>query len=221
MPGSRLSTALSVFALLASGALATAQAPQSSGPSANPAAPGVSTAPALAGLGPALDQVGAATASLRIAHWKAPQDVRSSSQEDVASIQKDLKATLPPLLEKAQSDSSASAPLAPSFAVFRNVDALYDVLLRVTEMANLAGSGAEAAHLEDARAALEAARAQLANSLFASVTSQDAELAQLRARSVVVAKPAPPAPANIIVDDGPKTGKPHRKKPKKTPPPQQ
>ena len=221
MSGYRLSAALAVFALLAAGALAAAQAPQSPAPSTSPAPGGISTAPALAGLRPALDQVGAAVASLRIAHWKAPEGIRSSSQEDVASIQRDLSATLPPLLDQAQAANSASAPLAPSFAVFRNVDALYDVLLRVAEMANLGGSAEDAAHLEDARAALESARAQLANSLFASVAAQDAQLAHFRTQSVPLAKPAPPAPADTVVDDGPGTVKHSRKRAKKTPPPQQ
>ncbi len=219
----RLSAALPVFALLASGALAAAQTPQPAVPAPSPVPPGVSTAPAIAGLRPALDQVGAAVANLRIAHWKAPEDVRNSSQEDVGSIQRDLSATLPPLLAQAQAAGSPSSPLAPSFAVFRNIDALYDVLLRITEMANIAGSEAEAAHLEDARASLEAARAQLANSLLAGVSSQDDQLARFRAQRAAAAKPAAPPPAKIVVDDGPEAAKPkhHKKKPAPTPPPQQ
>jgi hypothetical protein len=216
MPGYRLSAAIPAVALLASGALATAQAPPT------PAPASVTPAAAIAGLRPVLGQIGAAMEDLRISRWKAPQELRSSSQEDVTSIQRDLSATLPPLLDQAQAANSASAPLAPSFAVFRNIDALYDVLLRVTEMATLAGSAADAAHLEDARAALEQARSQLANSLLASVSSQDAELARLRARSVEVAKPPPPAPPTTVIDDGAAPAKPHKKKPKKTtPPPQQ
>ena len=130
---------------------------------------------------------------------------------------------MPPLLEQAQAANSASAPLAPSFAVFRNIDALYDVLLRVTEMATLGGSAEDASHLEDARAALEQARSQLANSLLASVASRDAELTQLRARIAEAVKPPPPpAPTTTVINDGAAPVTPHKKKPKKTsPPPQQ
>ncbi len=60
------------------------------------------------------------------------------------------------------------AALSPAFAVFRNLDALYDVLLRVTETAALAGSGSDAGSLEDARAGLEDGRGKL-GSLAASV----------------------------------------------------
>ena len=207
----RLLAVLSVFAGFASGACAIAQAPQlpESGAGAVPAE--VSTGPAITGLRPALNQVSAAVTDLRIGRWKAPEDIRSASEGDVNSIQRDLTVTLPPLLDQAQA-SSSSGPLAPSFAIFRNIDALYDVLLRITEMANLAGSSVEATRLEDARAALEAARAQLANSLLAAVANQDAQIAQLRARPVPTAKAAAAAPAKIVVDDGPEPASKHRKK---------
>lgn len=214
----RLHAALPVFILIATGGFAIAQAPEPAAP--NPGAPAtdISTGPAVAGLRPALDRVGAAVAGLRIAHWKAPVDIRNNTEEDVASIQRDLGITLPPLLDQAQAAGSPGSALAPSFAVFRNIDALYDVMLRVTEMANLAGSASEAGQLEDARAALESARAQLANSLLASVHEQDTEIARLRSQKAAVVKPPPPPPpTKTVVDDGPApVVRHHKKKPATT-----
>jgi hypothetical protein len=189
------------------GAAAMAQAP----PPASSPADSPSTSSAITGLQPALEQVGSAVANLRISRWKADADIRDMTQQDVGSIQRDLMATLPQLLEQAQ--SSGGSPLAPSFAVFRNIDALYDVLLRITGMATLAGSSAEADQLENARASLETARAQLGDALLKSIAGQDAQLAQLRT-AVSHPKTAPkPAPTKIIVDDGPTSAKSHKAKP--------
>jgi hypothetical protein len=219
----RICTAVAVFALFAGHAVLaqTAQTPSAPAPAAAPAPSGNTTGPAIASLRPALAQVGDAVGNLRIMRWKAPTDLRESTQGDVGSIQRDLNATLPPLLDQGQANSSPAAPLAPAFAVFRNIDALYDVLLRVSEMASLAGSSAEAAQLESARATLESARAQLANALLESVTAQDTQLTQLRAQVAAAAAKAASqpvaAPSKVVVDDGPEPPKRRKKKPATTP----
>lgn len=183
-------------------------------PAPAPAAAPISTLPAIQALRPALAQVEDTVLNLRISKWKAPEDVRSSSADDVDSIRRDLSSTLPPLLDQAQ----APGPIAPSFAVFRNIDALYDVLLRVTEMASLAGSPAEAARLEQARATLESARAQLGSSLLQALTAQDTQVTQLRTALANVPKPAAAAPSKTVVEDGATTTpKKHKRKPT-TPP---
>jgi hypothetical protein len=230
----RISKTVAMFVVLTGSAVLaqTAQPPASPAPAAAPPPPpapsGNTTGPAIAGLRPAITQVGDAVGNLRIIKWKAPAELRDSTQGDVGSIQRDLTVTLPPLLDQAQASSSPAGPLAPAFIVFRNIDALYDVLLRVTEMASLAGTSAEAARLEAARATLESARAQLANSLLESVTAQDTQVTQLRTQlaAAVKAATAPSAvtPAKVVVDDGPQPPKRRKKKPATppaTPPPQQ
>ena len=136
--------------------------------------------------------------------WKAPGDVKDTTTADVQSIQRDLVTTLPGLLSQAQ---SAPASIGPAFAVFRNIDALYDVLLRITETATLAGSQSEASRLESTRSELQARRAQLGNAILASANAQDASVMQLRtslqaAQRVAV---APEPPKKVVVDDGPAT----------------
>jgi electron transfer flavoprotein alpha subunit len=155
-------------------------------------------------LGNSLQQVSIATAHLRraidsinVPKWKAPGDVRQTTESDVDSMQRDVSDTLPALINSALADP---AKISPAFSVYRNVDALYDVLLRVSETAQLAGSN-DARLLEDQRSALEDARTQLGAALLQSAQSQDAEVVHLR--SAAVAPPPPPPAAKTVVDDGP------------------
>jgi hypothetical protein len=216
-PGPAL--ALLILALLGAGRPAGAQGTQAP-PAASPA-PATGTAPAPAGsavtnLRPALANVQSAISGLSIAHWKAPSTARAATQQDVASMQRDLTTTLPGLMAQAEG-AGGSGALSPSFAVFRNLDALYDVLLRVTETAALTGPTSDASALEDARAGLEDARANLGAWLLQSLSAQDAQVAHLLAAPPRPAPP-PPAPTKIVVNDGPDTAKPHKKKPPTNPP---
>lgn len=169
-------------------------------------------------LGASLDRLQHALSALTVSKWKAPGDVRQTTQADVDSMQRDLTGTLPGLLAAAHADPTK---LAPVFAVYRNVDALYDVLLRVSETAQLAGATNDGRSLEEQRTALEASRRQVSTALLQSAQAQDAEVMQLRT-------PPPSAPAaaagagKTVVDDGPPAkAKPatRRRKPA-TPPPQ-
>jgi len=157
-------------------------------------------------LGNALQHVSIAAAHLRraldsinVPKWKAPGDVRQTTLSDVDSMQRDVADTLPNLINIALADPSK---VSPAFSVYRNVDALYDVLLRVSETAQLAGSN-DARFLEDQRAALEESRTQLGVALLQSAQVQDAEVAHLRATAV--APPPPPPATKTVIDDGPTT----------------
>jgi hypothetical protein len=171
---------------------------------------------ALNAMQPMLMQINLAVSSVDVRRWKAPNDVRDTTTEDVQSIQRDLSGTLPVLLTTAQSSPNA---VGPAFAVFRNIDALYDVLLRITETATLAGTTSEADRLEQVRAGLQARRGQLGNAILASAAAQDNDVMQLRtALQSVPRTGAQPggAPKKIVVNDGPDTAPAkttHKKKP--------
>jgi hypothetical protein len=191
-----------------------------------PAAPATAITPAptgfaLANLRPALANVQTAISGVSIAHWKASSDTKAAVQQDIASMQRDLNTTLPALM--AQVDATGAngpAALSPSFAVFRNLDALYDVLLRVTETAALTGPPSDAGSLEDARAGLEDGRGKLGAWLLQSIGAQDAQVAKMLAPVPKPAAAPPAAPAKVVVNDGPDAPKPHKKKPPATPAPQ-
>jgi len=229
-PHSAKVTLLTLLFLGGSGAARGQAAPPSAAPvpAAAPAkAPAAAAAPAPTGfamtnLRPALANVQTAITNLNVGRWKAPNDIRATTQQDVNSMQRDLNTTLPALLAQADAAAAASGPaaLSPAFAVFRNLDALYDVMLRVTETAGLAGSASDASSLEDARAGLEDARAKLGGWLLQAIGAQDAQVARLQTPAAAVAPPPQAAPNKIVVNDGPDTAKPHKKKPPPTPAPQ-
>jgi hypothetical protein len=193
---------------------ASAQAP------VNPAQPRTQVSLAL---GNGLQQVSIASAHLNraldtvnVSKWKAPGEIRQTTTSDVQSMQRDLSDTLPGLINAALTDP---AKVSPAFSVYRNVDALYDVLLRVSETAQLAGASRDASLLEDQRSALEDARTQLGVALLQSAQAQDAEVIHLR--TTAVAAPPPPPAVKTVIDDGPATKPKTTKKRvhKPTPPP--
>jgi hypothetical protein len=151
-------------------------------------------------LRPALSQVGQALGGVGIHRWKAPNAVRSEADQDVSSIQRDINGTLAGLLQQADA-APGSVPAA--FAVYRNVDALYDTLLRVVLTANLAAPDNEANALQAALSSLESARSTLGESILTASQSQQTELVRIRT-ALANAAAAPRAPAKTtVVDDGP------------------
>lgn len=190
--------------LLASGS--RAQSPAADGQSAaHPA----STSLCSTILQPALSNVQSTTAALNISRWKAPASVRDAAQQNVDSIQRDLGNTLPGLIAQAD-DVPASVP--PSFAVYRNVDALYDVLLRVSETADLAAPADEADSVANSLQKLEGARKELSDSILRASEQQQSQLAALQSAANAV-KAVPVEPSKTVVDDGPvTTPKPAKKK---------
>ena len=166
-------------------------------------------------LRPALDQVGQSVSSLNIHHWKAPGDVKAAADQDVSSIQHDLSGALAGLLQQA---NAAPGSVPAAFAVYRNVDALYDTLLRVVLTANLAAPDEEANSLQAALTSLETARSQVGESILQASQAQQAELIRVRAAlTKAAAAPRPPVKTTVI-DDGPvrETSKPKHPAKKKT-----
>lgn len=161
---------------------------------------------------PAIGQVSQTVTGVNVSRWKAPNDVKDSTQQDLNSIQRDLNSTLPGLLDASTANPTA---VGPAFAVYRNIDALYDVLLRVAETATLAGSQADAGRLQEALNQLQSARTAFGNSILQAASARDTEVVQLRTAVAHAAQAAPaPAPQKIVVDDGPasKPAPPKRKK---------
>lgn len=201
--------------------LAAASAGQTLAPDTQGAAHASSTVLPSAMLQPVLSDVQTSTSGLNISRWKAPSSVRDAAQQNVDSIQRDLGNTLPGLI--AQADA-APGSVPASFAVYRNIDALYDVLLRVSESADLAAPENEADSVDSSLQKLEAVRAQLGDSILrnsqhneAQVVTLEAAVRSAKAAAAAAAQPKPP----IVVDDGPAdtpAKRARKKAPSKTPP---
>jgi hypothetical protein len=180
-------------------ALLTAALPWSV--SAQGAAPAADPPISVSGtLRPALAQVSQTLNGINTKRWKAPNEVKSAADQDVSSIQRDLSGTLAGLLQ--QSDSSpGSVPAA--FAVYRNVDALYDTLLRVVLTANLAAPDTEANALQGALSTLESARSAIGDSILNASQKQQSDLINIRT-ALSKASAVQRAPVTTtVVDDGP------------------
>lgn len=202
--------------MLLAGALVAAAQPAST-PQSSPASDtGTAPHPNVSNIvQPALSQVQSSISSLNIARWKAPGEVRSAAQQNTASIQRDLSDTLPSLLTQAD---TAPGMVSPSFSVYRNIDALYDVLLRVYETATLAAPQNEADGLGSALERLEAARRQLGDTILSASKEHETQMVQLqsalKAANEAAARAQAPAPKTAVVDDGP-AATPTTKKKKK------
>jgi hypothetical protein len=163
---------------------------------------------------PALSDVQNSVSGLNIARWKAPGDVRSVAQQNASSILRDLASTLPALLGRA--DASPNS-VSSAFTVYRNIDALYDVLLRLHGTASLAAPQDEADALFYSLQKLEATRTRLGDTIFDASQERETQLVKLQAALKAAATPvqAQAAPAQpAVVDDGPATTPPVRKKKK-------
>jgi len=151
---------------------------------------------------PALGDVQQCLSDLNIARWKAPSEVRNAAQQNAASIQRDVANTLPSLLS--QADASPGV-VPPVFSVYRNIDALYDVLLRLSETAVLAAPQKESDALYSSLQKLEAARTRLGDTILSASQEREAQLVKLQAAvKAATAVQAPATPAKTaVVDDGP------------------
>jgi hypothetical protein len=187
-------------------AQSAASAGSSSPGGAAPADPAITVSSTLR---PALSQVSQSLNSVSVRRWKAPNEVKSAADQDVTSIQKDLNGTLANLLQQADA-APGSVPAA--FAVYRNVNALYDTLLRVVLTANLAATDQEANSLQAALSSLESARGTVGDSILNASQSEQVQLLQVRA-ALARASSAPHAPiATTVVNDGPSTDTKPKKK---------
>jgi len=166
--------------------------------SAQPAdtAPDPSPAPASAGqigatLRPSVQLVKEALGSLNIDKWKASSAIKNEADANVQSIQRDLDQTLPGLGTTA--DAAPGSP-AKAIPVFRNIDALYDVMLRLDAAGRLAAPKDQVGALDDALASIASARRTLGDQLQANADAQDQRMVRLQQAA---ARPAPAAPAPV------------------------
>jgi hypothetical protein len=160
------------------------------------AQPANSGAPASAGrmgstLQPSVQLVKEALGSLNIDKWKASSAIKSEADANVQSIQRDMDQTLPGLVMAADSAPDSAAKAIP---VFRNIDALYDVMLRLVAAGRLAAPKDQIGALDDALASIANARRSLGDQLQANAEAQEQRIIKLQQAA---ARPAPPPPAPV------------------------
>jgi hypothetical protein len=210
----RTCTGIWQFVFLLSLLIATASAQSASPNPPKPSAPvSYSSATQLNQLLTQLEQVSQTTqidlAGTRIDHWKTDSNTKRQTQANVESLQRNLKAALPEIIGQMR---NSPENLAASFKLYRNLDALYDVLSSVVEAAGAFGSKDEFQALDNDFNTIETARRTLAERMQGLAESKEGELSQLRTQvrnaQPVVAAP----PKKVIVDDTEPVKKPPAKK---------
>jgi hypothetical protein len=202
----RNSHCVSILAILCSPLLLCgAQSPSNATPPQDVPVPPSTTVSGL--LQPSLDTVQQTLGGLKLEKWKRGT-VREEADANVADIEKDLQATLPPLVTASDQASGSVTKVLP---VFRNIDALYDVLLRVVEASRVSAPAEQVTPLQDSLISLGSARRRLAERLQETAIAQEKQISDLKstvqaqtaaARAVpapVTATCAPPAPAKKVL----------------------
>lgn len=147
---------------------------------------------------------------LRIERWKTDGSSKKQALGNIDSIQRNLQNALPEIMEQLR---NAPEDLPVTFKLYRNLDALYDVLGSVVESAGAFGSKDDFQGLSNDLSAFEGTRKQFAERMETLAASKEQELTRLRAelKTAQAAIPAVP-PKKIVVDDTEPPKKPAVKK---------
>ncbi len=152
---------------------------------------------------------------LRIERWKTDSGTKRQTESNVESIQRNLQTALPGMLGDLK---NSPENVALTFKVYRNLDALYDVMSSVVESAGAFGNKEEFQSLSKDLGALEDSRRAFADRMDKIATAKETELGQLRV-ALQNARAAIPPKKTVVDDTAPPAKKPvPRKKPTPKPP---
>jgi len=149
-------------------------------------------------------------AKLRIEKWKTDGAMKKQALENVDSIQRNLQGALPEIIGQLR---NAPEDVPSTFKLYRNLDALYDVLGSVVESAGAFGSKDDLQSLSNDLSSFETTRKQLAERIQNLAAAKEAEIVRLRTDLKAAQAAIPAAPAKkIVVDDNEPAKKPAAKK---------
>jgi hypothetical protein len=177
------------YALQAAAGTAATQNPSAQTQSTTPAAIPQS-APISALVKPSLDSTRDTVGSLQMERWKRGP-LRDEASANIASIRQDIESTLPDLLKVADANPGATSKVLP---VSRNINALYDVVLRVVNAARVTAPGDQFTALQETLADLEKARHALEDQIQDGAAAQEKQIGNLQIALKEQAKPAPACP---------------------------
>jgi hypothetical protein len=147
---------------------------------------------------------------LRIEKWKADGSSKKQALADMESIQRNLQNALPEMIGQVR---NSPGDLPATFKLYRNLDALYDVMGGVVESAGAFGPKDDFQSLSNDLSSFEGTRRQLAERIDTLATSKEQEIVRLRTdlRTAQAAVEAAP-PKKIVVDDNEPVKKPPAKR---------
>ena len=192
---------------------ATGTAPAASAPAAAP-----DIAPTLSRLEHASQATVAALGEMRVDRWKTSAADKRDAEHNAQSLVRNLNFALPGLISAAR---SAPDSTAATFKLYRNLEAIYDVMSGLVESAGAFGSDTEYNRLGEQLKVFDDSRAVLANRIEQRTAQQEAEIAHLRDSLRAATQPPPQAtePAKkIVVTNGADQTAASKKKKKKSAP---
>lgn len=147
---------------------------------------------------------------LRIERWKTDSSSKKQALGNVDSIQRNLENALPEMIAQLR---NSPEDLPATFKLYRNLDALYDVIGSVVESVGAFGPKDDFQSLSNDLNSFEATRKQLAERLANLAGAKEQEIVRLRAdlKTAQAAIPAAP-PKKTVVDDNEPPKKPVVKK---------
>jgi hypothetical protein len=149
-------------------------------------------------------------AKLRIERWKTDGSSKKQALGNVDSILRNLQNALPEMIGALR---NAPEDMPATFKLYRNLDALYDVLGSVVESAGAFGSKDDFQALANDLSSFEGTRKQIAERMENLAASKEQEIVRLRTdlKAAQAAVPAAP-PKKTVVDDNEPAKKPAVKK---------
>jgi hypothetical protein len=149
-------------------------------------------------------------AKLRIERWKTDSSTKKQMLGDVESVQRNLQNALPEMIGQLR---NSPEDMPATFKLYRNLDALYDVLSGAVESTGAFGPKDDFQALSNDLSNFEGTRKQLADRVNNLATSKEQEIVRLRAdlKTAQAAIPVAP-PKKTVVDDNEPAKKPVIKK---------
>jgi hypothetical protein len=150
-------------------------------------------------LQPSLDTLWQTATAMKLERWKRGT-VRDEAGDDVRQILQDIHTNLPALMSAAD---SAPEAISKTYPLARNIDALYDVVLRVYEAARVSAPPEQITQLQQALVSLKNARIALDDRLQESAAAMEKQVSDLQttvkaqAAFKCAAMPAPATPACV------------------------
>lgn len=152
---------------------------------------------------------------LRVERWKIDSATKHQTSENIGSIQRNITGALPGLMTAVRTTPQS---LAANFKLYRNLNALYDVVASVSESTGAFGKREEYDLMAPHASALDEDRRNYGEYLQQMTATADDRIAAAereKAAAIAAAQQQVP-PKKIIVDDNePAAAPPKKKKPVK------
>jgi hypothetical protein len=149
---------------------------------------------------------------LRIERWKTDSSYKKQTIANIDSIQRNLQSALPEIMTRLR---NAPEDLPSSFKLYRNLDALYDVLGSVAESAGAFGPKDDFQALSNDLTSFEGTRKALAERIETLAWAKESEIVRLRTdlKAAQAAIPVAPPKKTVVDDTEPAKKPPVKKKP--------